>query len=297
MLKRNFNAKHPKLSRNTIPIKNPDVLAFIKNIDKNNFFYKSIQNPSIKDEFLNEYFKWVQTSKLNQLKGLKKFKNLSYVHGTSQSFDFFYVENNKRRFRCFKGDFFYHVLSWRKNYNFSYLDDDRIKKNDAVVISIPFSDNGFLHPETLNVLDQCHSLDVPVMIDCAYYNLARDIDFSLNRPSIKAVTFSLSKGFVTLDRLRIGIRCKREFSDDPVDVFNSYDMFNKAGAALGLKIIKKFSSDYNQNKFRKKQLEVCSKFGLEPSKSVIFGLGDKKFSKFNRGTIWNRVCISNFLVK
>ena len=74
-------------------------------------------------------------------------------------------------------------------------------------------------------------------------------------------------------------------------------MFNKAGAALGLKIIKKFSPDYNQNKFRKKQIGICTKFCLEPSKCVIFGLGDKEYIKFNRGNTWNRVCISNLLTK
>ena len=296
MIKKLFNANNPKLLRNALPIKNPEVLSFIKKTDKNNFFFKAIQDPTIKDKFLSKYFKWIQTSKLNKLKGLPKFKNISYVHGTSQSFDFFNAEYKDHRFRCFKGEFFYHKISWRKNFKFSYLDDDKIKKNDAVIISVPFSDNGFLHTETLSVLEQCDVLDVPVLIDLAYYNLVRGLNFSLNRPSIKVVTFSLSKGFFPLDRFRVGIRCKKEFSDDPVDFFNSLDIINKPGAALGLKIIKKFSPDYNQNKFRKKQLEICSLFGLEPSQCVTFGLGGEEYLKFNRGSHWNRVCISNFLI-
>ncbi len=79
--------------------------------------------------------------------------------------------------------------------------------------------------------------------------------------------------------------------------FNSFDMFNKAGAALGLKIMQNFSPDYNQKKYGEKQIEVCEKFGLEPSKCVIFGLGDEKYSKFNRGSCSNRVCLSNLLIK
>jgi len=82
-----------------------------------------------------------------------------------------------------------------------------------------------------------------------------------------------------------------------VDFFNEVDMFNKAGAALGLEIIKKFSPDYNQNKYHKKQEEICTKFGLEPSKCVNFGLGDNRYSKFNRGAKWNRVCLSNLLIE
>jgi len=292
-----LSPKHAKLARNTIPIKDPEIISFIKKTDRSNFFFKALQNTKIKDVFVNEYFKWIQTSKLNILKGIKKFKHLAYVHGTSQTFDFFYVENKKRRFRCFKGDFFYHVLSWRNNYKFSYLDNLKLEKNDAVVISVPFSDNGFLHPDTEQVIEKCNKLNIPIMIDLAYYNLVRNLNFSLDEPSISTITFSLSKGFYLLDRLRVGIRCKRSYTDDPIDVFNSYDMFNKAGAAMGLEIIRNFSPDHAQNKYHKKQKEICSKFNLAPSKSVIFGLGDESFSKFNRGARWNRVCISNLLIE
>ena len=297
MKKISYNANHPKLLKNAIPIKNPEVLSFIQKTDSNNFFFKYTQDLKIKDKFLNQYFKWIQTSKLNKITGLSKFNKLSYVHGTSQSFDFFTAEHPTRRFRCFKGDFFYHILSWRNNYKFSFLDKGKIQKNDAVIISVPFSDNGYIHPGTIDILEQCDKLDVPVMLDFAYYNLVRDLKFSLNHSSIKAVTFSLSKGYFPLDRFRIGLRCKKEFTDDPVDFFNSVDMVNKPGVAIGLKIINKFSPDYNQKKYGEKQIEVCEKFGLEPSKCVIFGLGDEKYSKFNRGSYSNRVCISNLLTK
>ena len=65
----------------------------------------------------------------------------------------------------------------------------------------------------------------------------------------------------------------------------------------GTPIIKKFSPDHNQIKFGKKQNKICSEFGLEPSKCVIFGLGDERFKKFNRGARWNRVCLSTLLIK
>ena len=292
-----FNSENPKLARNTLPIKNSEIISFVKKTDTNNFLFNALQNLELRDQFLNEYFSWVKTSKLNALKGLDQFKNLSYVHGTSQSFDAFYAENKNRKFRCFKGDFFYHTLSWRNNYEFSYLDDEKLDKNDAVVISIPFSDNGYIHPDTPQVIETCNKLEVPVLIDLAYYNLARGINFNLDEPCISTITFSLSKGFYLIDRLRIGMRCKREFNDDPVDVFNSFDMFNKAGAALGLEILKNFSPDYNQNKYYEKQKEICSNFNFEISNCVVFGLGDKNYSKFNRGARWNRVCISNFLIE
>lgn len=292
-----FDSQNPKLARNTLPIKDDEVISFVKETDKENFLYNSLQNVELKEEFLNKYFSWISTSKLNILKGLDKFNNLSYVHGTSQSFDAFYAENKDRKFRCFKGDFFYHALSWRNNYTFSYLDDEELDKNDAVVMSIPFSDNGFMHPNTSQVIETCNKLQIPVLIDLAYYNLARGINFNLDEPCISTITFSLSKGFYLLDRLRIGIRCKKEFNDDPIDVFNSFDMFNKAGAALGLEIMRKFSPDHLQNKYYEKQKEICSNFNFDVSNCIVFGLGDESYSKFNRGSKWNRVCISNLLIE
>ena len=77
------------LERSALPIRDPEVLSFIKKIDVNHFFTKSLQDLTIRERFIKEYFKWIQTSKLNKLHGIKKFKHLSYVHGTSQSFDFF----------------------------------------------------------------------------------------------------------------------------------------------------------------------------------------------------------------
>ena len=292
-----FNSQNPKLARNTLPIKDDEIISFVKETDKDNFLYNSLQNIELKEQFLKKYFSWISTSKLNVLKGLDRFDNLSYVHGTSQSFDAFYAENKDRRFRCFKGDFFYHALSWRNNYTFSYLDDEELDKNDAVVMSIPFSDNGNVHPNTSQVIETCNKLQIPVLIDLAYYNLARGINFNLDEPCISTITFSLSKGFYLLDRLRIGIRCKKEFNDDPVDVFNSFDMFNKAGAALGLEIMNKFSPDYIQNKYYEKQKEICSNFNFDVSNCVVFGLGDEGYPKFHRGSQWNRVCISNFLIE
>ena len=134
-----YNEDHPKLARNALPIKDPDIISFIKQIDSQNFLFNALQNVDLRENFLTEYFKWISKSSLNHLKGLQNFKNLSFVHGTSQTFDFFYAENKDKRFRCFKGDFFYHTLSWKHNYRFSYLDDEDIKSNDAVIISIPFS--------------------------------------------------------------------------------------------------------------------------------------------------------------
>ena len=84
-----FNSQNPKLARNTLPIKDDEIISFVKETDKDNFLNNSLQNIELKEQFLKKYFSWISTSKLNVLKGLDRFDNLSYVHGTSQSFDAF----------------------------------------------------------------------------------------------------------------------------------------------------------------------------------------------------------------
>ena len=269
-----------------------------------NFIEKSINSKYLYDEniltnFLNTYYDWLKSSKLNNLNGLEKFNNLGFVHGTSQAFDFFYAENKDRRMRCFKGDFLYHKLSWRNNYpGWSYIENDFIQKNDAVIISLPFSDYGAEHPDMQDILDECDKLDVPVFIDCAYYSIARNIDFNLDRKCIKGVSFSLSKAFYGTHRLRIGLRCKKEFNDDPVDLFTSMGMVSKISAGVGYEICKNFEPDYNQNKFRDSQLKICKELDIKPSDCVLYGITDKnhkQFGDYDRGSKWRRVCISSLL--
>ena len=75
-----YNEDHPKLARNALPIKDPDIISFIKQIDSQNFLFNALQNVDLRENFLTEYFKWISKSSLNHLKGLQNFKNLSFVH-------------------------------------------------------------------------------------------------------------------------------------------------------------------------------------------------------------------------
>jgi hypothetical protein len=281
--------------RRSRPIPNLEAFEFVKKSINPKFLY----DKNIVNNFLNTYYEWIQSSKLNKLHGLDKFNNLGFVHGTSQSFDFFYAENKDRRMRCFKGDFIYHQITWRNNYTgWSYIEDDDIKKNDAVIISLPFSDHGSEHPDTQDILEICDELKVPVFIDCAYYSIGRGLDFNLDRPCIKGISFSLSKAFYGAERLRIGIRCKKEYNDDPVDLFTSMGMVSKISAGVGYELCNNFEADYNHNKFRDRQLKVCKKLDIEPSDCVQFGITDKNhkdFGDYDRGSIWRRVCISKLL--
>ncbi len=282
-----------KITKRARPIPDTEIFKFVNK----NIKYKYIYEKKLHLVFLKKYFQWLQKSSFNKLKGLHLFNKLSFVHGTSQAFDDFYSTYKGRRFRVFKGEFKYHEIIWKENkIKWCYIENDKIKKNDAIIISLPFSDFGNQHPSMKKVIDECDRLNVPVLLDLAYYSIARNINFNVNKKCIKVLTFSLSKAFYGTERVRIGIRCKKDINYDSADLFTEMGMLSRISVGLGLKLIQKYDTDYCQKKFRKKQLNICKKLDLVPSDCVIFGLGNKKkYKDYNRGSKWRRVCLSSLI--
>jgi len=248
-----------------------------------------------KHDFISLFDNHIQSSKLNQLIGLDGFQHKTFTAGTSQSFDSFWMKYHDRRFRCFEGEFFYHKANWKKFHNWSYLDYDKIKKGDAVIISLPFSDYCTEHPKMKSTLSQCSLLGVPVLIDCAYYGIASGVDFDLSKyDCIKEVTFSLSKTFYNANRLRAGIRYAKDFADDNIDIMNEWGQINHISTYIGKRLLEAFEPDYTFNKFRKRQEEYCKLHNLKPTDCVSFAFGEAgEYDDLNRGTDVNRLCIAD----
>jgi len=280
--------------RRARPIPDLEIIDFINHKIDAKYLYSETVLPT----FVNEYYDWIQSSKLNKFHGLEKFNQLDFMHGTSQAFDFFYMKHHARRFRCLRGDYAYHKVSWKNYFNWAYVEDDKLRKNDALIISVPFSDLGSEHPVTQDLLNECDELDIPVFIDAAYYCIAREVNFNLERPCIDTVAFSMSKAFYGAERLRIGIRCQRTKADDGGVLFNQFHCMSKIAAGVGYELCNSFEHDYNQNKFRDKQTEICKQLNISSSDCVLFGITDKEhpeFGDYDRGTEWRRVCISTLL--
>jgi hypothetical protein len=250
---------------------------------------------SITDLFCKNYIKWISSTTNKKLVGLENFPYYAYSQGTTESFDKFYIKNHNKRFRCFKGEYLYHQLTWRNSWpNWCYIEDGNLTVGDAVVVSIPFSDTGDIHISHEDLLDQCDKLGIPVLVDCAYFNLSQDIEFNFNHPCITDVTFSLSKLF-PVGHIRIGLRLTKVDDDDSLFVLNKISYVNRLGVYIGNALINEFAEDYIVSKYRNKQLEICKSLNLLPSKTVIFGIGGDEWRAYNRGTATNRLSISNHL--
>ena len=268
------------------------VKSFWKNIDADELSNVITNNTNTAETFVDTFDEWIRGSKLNNIKGLLNYK--TFIAGTSQAFDTFWMRHHNRRFRCFKGEFFYHKANWKKFHKWEYLDVGSIQSKDAVVISYPFSDYCKEHPQMKNILDDCKKLKVPVLIDCAYYVIAKDLDFDFSNYScVEDIVFSLSKGFYQANKLRAGIRYSRYFRDDNIDMYNEWEQLNHLGAYLGTKLLNEFPSDYAVNLFRDRQLKYCEEHNLTPADCVSFAFGDDEYQDLNRGTEVNRLCIAD----
>ena len=268
------------------------VKSFWKNIDADELSNVITNNTNTAETFVDTFNEWIRGSKLNNIKGLLNYK--TFIAGTSQAFDTFWMRHHDKRFRCFQGEFFYHKANWKKFHKWEYIDNRSIAWGDAVVISYPFSDYCKEHSEMKNILDRCEKSKVPVLIDCAYYVIAKDLDFDFSNYScVEDIVFSLSKGFYQANKLRAGIRYSRYFRDDNIDMYNEWEQLNHVGAYLGTKLLNEFPPDYAVNLFKDRQLKYCEEHNLKPADCVSFAFGDIKYNDLNRGTDVNRLCIAD----
>lgn len=251
--------------------------------------------PEIDRAFCDLYFEWIASYDLNSVEGLDQFPYRVFSNGTTESFDKFYLYHQKKRFRCFKGEYMYHRLAWRNGFDWAFIEDAPLDKNDAVVISYPFSDTGNKHIDMDTVLEQCNDLGVPVLIDCAYYTISSGLDFDFTHSCITDITFSLSKMFPVAN-CRIGMRLTRTDTDDTLFVYDKANYTNRTSALIGIEFLEKFSPEYIVNKYKNKQIEFCQELDVVPSNTVLFGLDTKnKFPEYNRGTSTNRLSFHDFL--
>ena len=142
------------------PIPDKNIFTFIKKSVKESYDY--LYEREVHPLFLEKFKIWIQASKLNKIIGLDDFKELTYVHGTSQSFDNFYFKHSGKRLITLKGDFLYHQLCVKNNMTHHFYEQGVLQNGDCMIKSVPFSDSGN-EPEELNlILTECEMKGIPV---------------------------------------------------------------------------------------------------------------------------------------
>jgi len=280
--------------RGARPIRNKEVLDF----------HNTLQPKEVStEEYTNTFREWINYSDTKSLNGLDKFTFADYTQGTSQTFDHFAMKHlHKRQILALQGEFQYHrcITKFAEFKELMHIHPDFLYGKDlhALVISAPFSDFGCIHPEFELIMDHCNNFEIPVCLDLAYWGIAKNVHIDLDKyECIKEVTCSLSKPFFTLENHRVGVRFTRNYTDDGISMLNEVKMANNYSMALGVEYMRRFSPDYNWQKYSDLYQEVCHEQDLVWTDTVIFGLGDDvRHQEFHRGVPGNyRVCISEFL--
>jgi hypothetical protein len=268
-------------------VRDPDVNDFIKKIFRDDLLINGLNQQDNLSKFKNLFTNWLQTHESSTVTGLDQYQ-IDFSAGTTQSFDSFYLRHRNRKFRCYIGEYFYHLKTWTSNQlNWSFItEDDPISDTDAVVISMPFCDTGSLHPEYNQLITVCEKLGVPILVDCCYYPISGNINIDVTSRCIDTVSFSLSKAFPVAN-LRIGIRYTRDTFDGQ-KLHDTINYNNTLSAHTGLRLIDKFSSNYIYDQYHEKQQSVCDYFELIPGNSVMFAIGNSDWNQYSRRNLLDK---------
>jgi hypothetical protein len=250
----------------------------------------------VQEQFLERFPAWIKSSKLNKVDGLDSFPFKYVSLGATQSLDWFHYEiaRNNLRLRMLRGEYPYnrdvHEFYW--DWFIEREGGEPLKKGDAVIMSVPFSGAGHLHPMYYDVLKQCDSLDIPVLIDCAWFGTCYGLEWTVDFNCIKMVTFSTTKGLGT-GQFRSGI-CFTKWKYGPLSVQTEWHHGIHTNTFVGNLLMDKFSPDTVPNLYKNDQHEVCEFFGLTPSPTIHIASGKKgEWDYFHRDEAYNRINIKD----
>ncbi len=284
-------------------IQDPEITRELKDFCENTYewqeFFAANGVTDHRERFIETFKKWIGKTEINSIKGLDAFSYVTQTNGTSEAFQMFMLRHNKKKFKFVKGDFMMHKIAsnvmgvdWEWIYDYN-----DIEEHDAVIISCPFSDTGGIHADMENLLQRCNTLNVPVLIDMAYFGMCYGLNIDVDQPCVEEVTFSLGKTFPLIGA-RPGVRFQRKEIDDPVLFANQHGIVNNFGAMIGEFSMSVWNPDFIANKYMRSQLIVCNKLELKPTNCVIFALSNHgDHVKYNRGNQLTRLCISKLLVE
>lgn len=233
-------------------------------------------------KFEGRFLSWALTHKTSRVTGLEKFQ-VSYSEGTTQAFDSFYTRHRNKRFRCFVGEYFYHLKVWQScQFNWSWTNGQDLKHGDALVLSVPFCDTVIPNENLDQLLDQCNQKNIPVLLDLCYYTISQHININLqDHQCIDTVAFSLSKAW-PVSFARIGIRFTRPDVFDGQTLHSSIGYNNNLGATIGNLILDNYAPDWIVEQRSQRYQIICRILGLTSTSSVNFGIGDHCWNNHSR---------------
>lgn len=285
-------------------IQDPEITAnlsdFLSQYDWKSFLKNDGKLLDTQEEYKHTFRNWIKNSKLNKIVGIDLFPHATITNGTSESFHMFMMRHNYRNFKFYGGDFIMHkITSNIMNLDWAWVDTvGDIQRNDAVIISCPFSNTVMIHDFMDELLERCDYLKVPVLIDFAYFGTTNDVIQSVEYRCVEEITFSLGKTFPIIGA-RPGIRFQKKEIDDAVLFSNQHGIVNNFACLIGTHAMSKFDADYINQKYRDKTHIIACALDAMTTTSVLFLTStDSKYKDYCRynGSDVARFCISDLLL-
>jgi hypothetical protein len=228
---------------------------------------KDISN-NVYSNFKTEVNNYINSTKLNSIKGLDSFNHIDIINGCTQYIDNLYMCGPVQ---VLEGDYRYHSRLGLA----TVLTLGKLRHNTPLIIAMPFPRIGAIHDNMSELLTECSNKNIPVHIDGAWLTCCRDIEFDFNHNSIQSVGISLSKG-LGLGWNRVGLRYTRKHNPDSVTIMNDFNMNLRAPAMIGLHFVRNLPADYLWNKYSDSYYKICRDFNLTPTKSIYLALRDNE---------------------
>ena len=285
----NFRQDSPygPLTKTVQPLQDPEIMHAFAGLSfaaAQEYFAKDVMLDCFRDEF----DAWIRSADCFAVNGLERFPHRLLSQANTQSLDAFLLRHHRRRLRFFRGEYPYTPMAARDaGIEQAWLEADELRANDAVVLSYPFSATGKPHERSAEVLAAAERLQVPVLLDCAYFGATRDLELNITQSCIETVAFSLSKP-TGLAHIRVGMEYTRA-AKPGLKTLNDWYMLNRLGIYAAHQIIRRFPADYIPRKYSESYTALCGKLALEPVNVLLMGLGGEAYSNFDRMGVANRV--------
>ena len=282
------------ISKSAKPILDHAVADFLKSLESSQIFSATEVSPieDQKQAFINEFEAWVQPRDPGPFASLREWPKV-ITDGTTAAFLDFSAKYPERKLYVLNAEYPFHKMTGAQVAAY-YLD---LPEGTKLILSYPFSATGSVHEDLMAILAHCEQKNIKVFIDCALLFISELKLLHFERfTCVAAVAFSLSKSFCT-GRFRIGVCYTREvWAQSPSYVLNEWSYLNHLSMWIHRKLMRQFPVDYIFTKYRSPQKELCLKYGVELSDTVIFGLSkDARFAEFTRSGAVNRLCFSELL--
>ncbi|MBY0314324.1 MAG: hypothetical protein K2Q26_02310 [Bdellovibrionales bacterium] len=284
--------------RRARPIKDQRLLKLLQDVSGQEIMH-GIQNQAQLENFEAQFFNWISQSQRVSFRKDENFsKNFSVAmcNGITDAFHHYYLLFPERELVVLPGEYPYH-----RDYCASLdkplrrYSSNELKSTDFVILSLPFSGTGNIHPQTEDLLQECSAKKIPVLLDLAFLGLGASVDIHayLRFDCIHSLAFSFSKLFF-LGRFRIGLFWSKQPAG-PLFITKEWNYTNWAAATVAAKLMSQMPFDELSQKYRPLQKQLCTEYQMTPSDSVIFGLDEKLYPEFHREHTMNRLCLSKAL--